>query len=101
MAKKKAAKKDDGILASKDGVTLYESVENHGPMFFRSSIGEAKEKDTGVVYQLDTNVGSGSPIVTNSKTGRRVIFDWAGLIKRAKALGIDETTPKNNKKGAK
>lgn len=93
MSRKNKKKISEDIIAEKNGVQLYKgSVEGGNTMFFKIALGEAKDPETGTIYELTTNVGSGAPMITNNKTGRIVLFSWHGLIKQAIALGIDETS---------
>jgi hypothetical protein len=60
-----------------------------GTLFLRFECGKATSTDTGITYELCTNV-DGSPIVRSSKTGRYFTMSWHQLIGAAIAAKINE-----------
>lgn len=72
---------------------LYDSMT----MFLRMECGVAKDEETGTEYELTTNIGGGSPIIRNKKTGRAWSIGWQELIDMAVEAGINIPDRKKKK----
>ncbi len=66
--------------------TIYE--EN--AMFLRTEVGEAKDKETGITYELTTHAGNGSPIISSDKTRKKYSLSWQEIINLAIENGIND-----------
>lgn len=89
------------VLVEKDGATIYKSPDENGgkrTMFLTMHCGNAKGKN-GVTFDLSTGLGSGAPIVTNTKTGRILTLSWQGILDIGEKLGLmDKVAKKRSKK---
>lgn len=76
---------------------LVPAVSAGGPVWRSTYIGNARDDDTGTVYELSTATSDNAPvdIVESVATGKRFVLSWTDIVNMARAAGIDdEETPR-------
>lgn len=56
----------------------------------RTQVGEAKDPESGISYEITHNTMSGEPIVQSSKTGKWFVLSWSEILNMARECGIDK-----------
>jgi hypothetical protein len=79
-------------MKNKKKVTEKKIGEIHPPktLFFRQSVGDAKDKETGLGYEMTVNMGQYTPIVKSEQTGKWFTLSWTDIINLAVEAGIDK-----------
>jgi hypothetical protein len=64
-------------------------IHDSKTMFLRMHVGEATDNETGIEYEMSTDLASGQPIIHSKKTGKWWSCGWQDLIELAVKAGID------------